>query len=281
MNEDANNNAASSDEQGKSPTYKRAGRQGRNRPVLDNSTEDIKASLTDAQADEAPSAGVATATTTSAASEPESSTVTKKWRPKFFSTIGKKEEAADEVKVDPAAARIARATRARPGEKKSTQEVSSPAAKNVTPAKSAPARAAAQPARRPGGFKPKHLIGILVYLLVADVAGVWEKSLLGANDRVLFTIGPLQVAISTMLFLLTLVVLLVVLARFDLVPRSLAPAGQQRPASRGSSQQTKTTSTTDTSTQPGMKQGVKGTDDDLYQEYRQNQRYWQRKDRKK
>jgi len=30
-----------------------------------------------------------------------------------------------------------------------------------------------------------------------------------------------------------------------------------------------------------MKQGVKGANDDLYQEYRETQRYWQRRDRKK
>jgi len=30
-----------------------------------------------------------------------------------------------------------------------------------------------------------------------------------------------------------------------------------------------------------MKQGVKGTDDDLYQEYREQQRYLQRRERKK
>jgi ABC-type phosphate transport system substrate-binding protein len=96
----------------------------------------------------------------------------------------------------------------------------------------------------------------------------------------LFTIGPVQVYLSTVMFLLTLIVLLIVLARFDLVPRSLAPASTQpRPSSKGQAQRPSNDGSTNT--QPGMKQGVKGANDDLYQEYRQNQRYWQRKDRKK
>jgi len=65
------------------------------------------------------------------------------------------------------------------------------------------------------------------------------------------------------------------------VPRSLTPASRQ-PATtgKGPSQQNKDVPD-DAKTTPNVKQGVKGANDDLYQEYRQTQRYWQRRDRKK
>jgi hypothetical protein len=287
MNQETNNGPTpgtpDTEQPGKSAAHRRANRQGRNRAILVTSTEsesEQSANVSDQEvASEISTAPVATATT----SMPMTDAPVKKSRPKFFSTIGKKEETSETITVDPAAARLSRATRSatKPAEKKPSQEVNKPVAKAVAPAKSASTRASAPPARRPGGFKPKHLIGILAYLLVADVAGLWEKSLLGKNDRLLFVIGPVQVTLSTVLFLLTLVVLLIVLARFDLVPRSLAPAAQSRPASKGSSQSSTSSNNGDATTQAGMKQGVKGADDDLYQEYRQNQRYWQRKDRKK
>jgi len=75
------------------------------------------------------------------------------------------------------------------------------------------------------------------------------------------------------------VLLLIVLARFDLVPRSLG--GAARPAPKGTTSNTSRSSGAGSKGQPTIKQGVKGANDDLYQEYRQNQRYWQRRDRKK
>jgi hypothetical protein len=289
MNQEVNNGATpgTTDTPGKAATYRRANRQGRNRPVLVNSSEDVKAALSEAQAEtdetsetmEAASTEVP-AETTSAGSGKAS---LRRSLPKFFSTIGRKEETGESITVDAAAARLARATRgaAKPTERRATQESSKPATKASAPApaKSAPTRAA-QPARK-GGFKPKHLIGILLYLLVADLVGVWEKAALGKNDRLLFTLGPLQVTLSTVLFLLTLVILLVVLARFDLVPRSLAPASSQSRTAGKGSQASSSSKAGDSTAQPSMKQGVKGSNDELYQEYRQNVRYWQRKDRKK
>jgi len=209
-----------------------------------------------------------------------------KKRPGFFSTLGGKKEET----TDAAAARIARATRnkAPTSAKKETNEAR--ATKKPEPqsvARSTPSRTGgrAAPAPRRGGFKPRHLIGILLYLIVADVAGVYEKSLLGKADKLLFSLGPLPIYTSTVLFLLTLVILLIVLARFDLVPRSLTPASRL-PATtgKGPSQQNKDVSDRDSNASrnaPGTKQGVKGANDDLYQEYRETQRYWQRRDRKK
>src|SRR5579864_2171626 len=147
---DASGRAATTDgqESGKSATYKRANRQGRNRPLLVTSPD----AQAQSEASEAPAAGVATATTTTPAEvAPE-----KKSRPKFFSTIGKKEQTSETNTIDPAAARLSRATRntTKPGEKKQAQETSKPAAKAAVPAKSTSARPAAPTARR-GGFKPK------------------------------------------------------------------------------------------------------------------------------
>ncbi|HEV2581601.1 MAG TPA: hypothetical protein VGT44_12180 [Ktedonobacteraceae bacterium] len=284
MNQQTNNGATPDEQQsGKSATHRRGNRKAGNRPVLITSTEGEQSAPDQMDASEMSTAAVATATTTTSSISDAADAPVKKSRPKFFSTIGKKAETSETITVDPAAARLSRATRsaAKPAEKKSSQEANKPAAKAIAPAKSSPSRASAPPARRPSGFKPKHLIGILLYLLVADVAGLWEKSLLGANDKLLFVIGPVQVTLSTVLFLLTLVVLLIVLARFDLVPRSLAPASQSRTTGKGSSQSSSSSNSGDDTTQPGLKQGVKGADDSLYQEYRQNQRYWQRKDRKR
>lgn len=276
MNQDANNGstpgAQDAQQPGKSATYKRSNRQGRNRPVLVTPTngEQPAAIASQSDIDDALSAASATPIST-----PE-----KKGRPKFFSTIGRKAATDEVITADPDAARLARAIR---GKTASTAKSSEKKQEASTPAKAAPAKSnAARPAlpARRGGFKPRHLIGILLYLIVADVAGLYEKQLLASAglEKLLFTLGPVQVYLSTVMFLLTLVVLLIVLARFDLVPRSLAPASTQaRPAGRGQTP----SNNADANVQTGMRQGVKGADDDLYQEYRQNQRYWQRRDRKK
>lgn len=272
---------------GKPTTNKRSNRNGRNRPVLVTNDTNDQLSGDSIQEDTQEDALNRAPVQTAIEEAPEAAPVKK--RPGFFSTLGKKEEKDDEA-TDVAAARLARATRNKAAApvKKETKEVR--ATKKPEPqavAKSAPARAGSKPAPRRGGFKPRHLIGILAYLIVADVVGVYEKSwLVSAHaEKLLFSIGPLPIYVSTLLFLLTLVVLLIVLARFDLVPRSLTPAPRQ-PATGGknSSQQNNRTPDTDSDgprNTPNVKQGVKGANDDLYQEYRETQRYWQRRDRKK
>ncbi len=207
-------------------------------------------------------------------------------RPGFFSSLGGKKEETP----DAAAARLARATRGRgaaPARKETNKAGATKKQEPLSTAKNTPARTGgrAAPAPRRGGFKPRHLFGILIYLIVADVIGVFEKGWLGKADKLLFSIFSLPIYTSTVLFLLTLVILLVILARLDLVPRSLTPAPRQSSTSgRGPSQQNKDVpgkDSNDAKSTPGMKQGVKGANDDLYQEYRETQRYWQRRDRKK
>lgn len=130
----------------------------------------------------------------------------------------------------------------------------------------------------------RYLFGILLYLILAELIGGSERSLLIANklDKLLFQIGPLAVNTSTLAFLVTLIVILVVLARLNLVPRSLAAlSGQPTPQRRPGQSQNTSNSTGVKTPPPAMKQGVKGEDDDLYQEYREQQRYLQRRDRRK
>lgn len=270
--------------QGRPTSNKRSNRSGRSRPVLvtGDTTDQMSGDL--AQEDTQQDAINRAPTQTAIEEAPETAPVKK--RPGFFSTIGKKEET-----TDAAAARLARATRNKTAapvkkESKEVQGTKKPVPQAV--AKSAPTRAGgrAAPAPKRGGFKPRHLIGILAYLIVADVVGVYEKSwLVSAHaEKLLFSLGPLPIYVSTVMFLLTLVVLLIVLARFDLVPRSLTPSPRQPVTTgKGQSQNDKNSDTDSDGPQntPNMKQGVKGANDDLYQEYRETQRYWQRRDRKK
>jgi hypothetical protein len=270
--------------QGRPTNNKRSNRNGRNRPMLvtGDTTDQLSG---DSAQENAQMDAMNRVPTQTAIQEPSEAAPLKK-RPGFFSTIGKKEET-----TDAAAARLARATRNKTAapvkkESKEVQETRKPTPLAV--AKSAPTRTGgrAAPAPRRGGFKPRHLIGILAYLIVADVAGVYEKSLLVSAhaEKLLFSLGPLPIYVSTVLFLLTLVILLVVLARFDLVPRSLTPAPRQPVTTgKGQAQNNNTSDTGSDGSQntPNRKQGVKGANDDLYQEYRETQRYWQRRDRKK
>jgi hypothetical protein len=267
--------------EGRPASNRRSNRSGRNRPVLVTGDTTEQASGDATQEDETTDAINNVPTQTSTEEAPA------KKRPGFFSTLGGKK---DET-TDAAAARLARATRNKAGtaarkeaseDRKTEKQKPAPAAvaKNTTTRTGG--RAA--PAPRRGGFKPRHLIGILLYLIVADFVGVAEKSWLGKADKLLFSLGPLPIYTSTLLFLLTLIVLLIILARLDLVPRSLTPATRQPAGGRGPSQQNKDVPNDGSNagkTTPGMKQGVKGANDDLYQEYRETQRYWQRRDRKK
>jgi len=128
---------------------------------------------------------------------------------------------------------------------------------------------------------------MVIYLLVADFLGIYITNFMQANklDTLLFNLGPVKATTSTVIFLALLVVILIVMARFDLIPRSFgAMAGGSAgrgASSKTSNSKTKDAPTFDTKTTPSIKQGVKGADDNLYKEYRENQRYFQRKDRKR
>lgn len=199
--------------------------------------------------------------------------------PKFFSSVGKSDKNTTS-EVDQTSARMARAARnsGTTSAKNNAAKESKPAPSQSSTNKVAPKPAPkAQP--RAGGFKTKYLYGMIIYVVVAMFVGQYERAFLVSNhmDKVLFQIGSFAVTTSTALYLLTLIILLVVLARFDLIPRSLgAMSGQQSSQSSRSNQSTSRSENTK-GTQPAMKQGVKGEDDDLYQEYREQQRYLQKR----
>lgn len=281
MNQETNSEAQDN-RQERSTSSKRGSRAGRNRPVLVTPNADSEVTQ-DQPAEEIsdatqPVAEVAT-TTTDEAPRPRR-------LPKFFSSVARNEQ-QQAITANPEAARIARATRSansRPAKESKAEESSAPAQTSAdqTPAKAAPATSGRP--RPASAFKMRYLFGILLYLILAELIGGFERSLLIANklDKLLFQIGPLAVTTSTLAFLVTLIVILVVLARLDLVPRSLAAlSGQPTPQRRPGQSQNTSNSTGVKTPPPVMKQGVKGEDDDLYQEYREQQRYLQRRERRK
>jgi hypothetical protein len=211
--------------------------------------------------------------------------------PSFFSTVGRK-TTEETPEVDVAQARLARATRkagastAKATDAATTEETQE---KQETKPKPTPARTAAT--RPISGFKTRYLLGMVIYLLGANFIGVFESQAMASAglNHVLTTFdlfgGKVIISTSTIVFLATLIILLIVLAKFDLIPRSLsAMTGQPEPARRGQTSNRGKTTDQETSTKtppPVMRQGVKGEDDDLYEEYRANQRYMQRRARKR
>lgn len=272
---------------GRSSSARRS-RANRNRPVLITSTPDtLDQSTQNGNAEDqliSPDGANGTNTVDQASEETMASAPRSRRLPKFFSTVGKSEEKqTTQPEVNAAQARIARAT----GGKGATQTKTSKQLVASAPAKSAPAKPVptrSAPARPPSAFKMKYIFGMLLYLIIADVIGSLETTYLTVNhlNNPLFSIGSFPITPSTVLFLLTLIVVLIILARFDLIPRNLAGLSGQSQAQRKTSQSKSTSEPGGTRSQPpAMKQGVKGADDDLYQEYRAQQRYNQRRERKR
>jgi hypothetical protein len=278
MNQETN--AGTQDaQQDKAAQNKRSKSTGKNRPVLVTSSNDL------ATKDQSVETTSETIQPVEEVAPPTTVEDTHPRRfPKFFSSVGKNENDST-VEADQASARIARATR-----NSGASSANSRAAKDSKPAQSqsnankvAPKSAPAKVQPRQGGFKTKYLYGMIIYVVVAMFVGQYERAFLVSNhlDNKLFGIGSFVVTTSTALYLLTLVILLVILARFDLIPRSLGAMSGQSTGQSGRSSQSSSRSEDTKDTQPTMKQGVKGADDDLYQEYREQQRYLQRRERKK
>jgi hypothetical protein len=274
MNQETNSGTQDT-QQEKATHYKRSRSAGRNRPVLVSPSSDDK--ITQELSETTQQVEEVASTTTVEGTRPRR-------LPKFFSSVGKNEKEGA-VEANPAAARIARATRSTGASSASSRAVkeSKPAESKSNATKMSTKAAPARPTRQQGGFKTRYLWGMAVYVLVAMVVGQYERTLLVAShlEKILFQIGSFAVTTSTALYLLTLIVLLVILARFDLIPRSLGAMSGQPTTQRGKPGQSPSGSDDTKSPPPTMKQGVKGADDDLYQEYREQQRYLQRRERKK
>ena len=283
MNQETN--AGTQDaQQDKATQNKRSKSTGKNRPVLVTSSNDLTTK------DQSVEATSETIQPVEEVAPPTTVEDTHPRRfPKFFSNVGKNENDST-VEADQASARIARATRnsgassannraAKDSKPAQSQSNANKVSTNKVVPKSAPAKV--QP--RQGGFKTKYLYGMIIYVVVAMFVGQYERAFLVSNhmDKVLFQIGSFGVTTSTALYLLTLIILLVILARFDLIPRSLGAMSGQSTGQSARSGQSSSGSENTKDTQTTMKQGVKGADDDLYQEYREQQRYLQRRERKK
>src|SRR5260370_28362 len=189
----------------------RPARTGRNRPELVTSTsmEEVKDDVS--TVDDSP-------TLEESLQELEATAVTPRKRKlaNFFSTVGRSEKAPEVQESEAAQARLARATRGKAvkdGEELAVEEV------KATPKASVPARTA--PARPASPFKTKYLLGMVIYLFGAPFIGVYEQAFLQSNhlNTVLTTFslfgGKVVISTSTLVFLATLLLLLVVLARFD------------------------------------------------------------------
>lgn len=195
--------------------------------------------------------------------------------PRFFSSVA--EKPSDQPKVDPDVARLDRALRGKTGSatppkesKKSAPAEVKHTAKEYTP----------KPRSK---FKTRWIYGMGLYLVVADFLGVYITNWMVANhlDGQVFKLGSFVATRSTVIFLSILVILLLALAKFDLIPRSLGGFGAADKAGAGNKGKASAPSFESKAAQPVVKQGVKGSDDALYQEYRSNQRYFQKRDRKK
>jgi hypothetical protein len=201
--------------------------------------------------------------------------------PNFFSTVGKSEQEASTNESDVAKARLARATRGKTTtqtkKEKSVEET--PTAK-ATPSK--PATTAARPIqqRPPSLFKPRYILGMVVYLVAANFLGAFERNILvsmGAEHTLgklnLFGL-PLTITTSGLVFIATLIIILVALAKLDLLPTSLSAMSGTPPPKKGTASQTRSSASQEgVRTPPApIRQGVQGADDELYRAYRTNQR---------
>ncbi len=241
-------------------THRRPNRPGRNRPVL----------VTPAENETSEQAVQELNNTQSAEAATPMETPRGRRLPNFFSKVGKREQVQE---PDVAQARLARATKGKAPAKDSQQSEEAPSA-GGTPSPAKTTTAPARP-RATGGFKTRYLLGIVIYLLGANLIGSYEKSYFVANhlESNLIQLGPITVTTSTLAFFATLIIMLLLLARFDLIPRSLgALTGQPPNTQNKNSRNTQNTSESVKPAPPTMKQGVKGDDDDLYREYRENQR---------
>ncbi len=263
----------------KSTSYKRAHRAAK-RPVLVTGQKsaplETSASLA---AEEAPATmEVAVEEQPAASSE-----AGRKGGPRFFSNVNKSEAtSSDQPKTNPIAARLSRALRGKGADASQEKEVVREKPKTTT---SSARSSATTPARPKSGFKMRYIWGMMIYLLIADFLGVWIQNWMKAQglDAVVFTLGGFQASRSTLAFLALLVIILVVMARFDLIPRSLGAAmsGQSTARKEAPKTSAKTPTFENREAQPTIKQGIKGSHDDLYREYRANQRYFQKRDRKR
>src|SRR6266700_308479 len=155
----------------KRPKY--TSRTQRNRPVLvtSDSVASEQSAVETLPAESKPPISDAAAITSSAP---------KRRLPSFFPTIGKSAE-ANKPEIDPAQARLARATRSTKSNTQSTKAVSkesSPETAKSVAKTTTPTTKPNTPTKPASAFKTRHIIGIAIYLLAANFLGLFETALL-------------------------------------------------------------------------------------------------------
>ncbi len=196
--------------------------------------------------------------------------------PNFFSRVDKSEQEDSTQNADVVQARMARARKnSAPGEKVKTTTPQDAEEEKKAPAQ--PAARATTSSKRPAGmFKPRHIAGMAIYLLAAQFILPYERLFainMGIEKQIAnFPFFGIQASITTsfLLNILTLILLLYLLVRFDFLPNGKQMAQAQQTKTGGAGNNSGTPSE---KTPPKViREGVRGEDDDLYNAYRMNQR---------
>ena len=201
--------------------------------------------------------------------------------PRFFSKVDKSDQedtaGGTEKEATVIQARMARARKGLVvGEKTTTkkEEVRETPARATT----SPAATRATPNRPPSLFKTRHIIGMAVYLLAAQFILPYER-IFAINSGIEKKLADFpffgfnaSITTSFLLNILTLVILLYLLVRFDLLPSGKKLAASQQ-AQQGRTGTARTANPPAEKVAPKtIREGVKGEHDDLYMAYRNNQR---------
>lgn len=252
----------------------RRSRAPRNRPVLvtgdETTTEDTPPTTESLALDLAP---MTTETETVAA--PVTTSRNPLRLPKFFSKVEHDKEDSSTSTDEVVEARMARAKKSLNGKAATTatEVATTESAKPVARTKAA----AAAPAK-PRLFKSRHIIGMVAYLFGANILLPAEANFVISShlEKNLYKlpVANLEITTSLLVNIVTLVVCLYLLVAFDLLPNGKQFSANQTTQKNGTRTSTSNNSATTVvkTPPPTVRQGVKGEDDDLYQNYRINQR---------
>jgi hypothetical protein len=207
-------------------------------------------------------------TTTTSESVPETKAPHLPHLPKFFSRVDKSEQKEEEV----VKARLTRANHDKVSRDSKASTIKA-YTKNDTKLQSKTTE------RREPLFKIRHFVGMTIYLFGAEFILPYEFALahqLGM-DHPFYTLtifnNPISLSSAIFLNIATLILLLYVLVKLDLLPNTAsAKLRAEQKAREQQSKNRQNAAPVVKNVPPPMKLGVKGQDDDLYQAYRSNQR---------
>ncbi|MBA2681460.1 MAG: hypothetical protein H0U76_24060 [Ktedonobacteraceae bacterium] len=262
------------------PKQPRRTRSQRNRPTLVTSKASDLSSDSEDQSVEPvativePVTPAVSETSTPVAAQPRSS-----FLPRFFSKVDKSDQddlaATPTKEADVIQARMARARKGMVvSEKTATKRDEIKETPKAT-ASTAPARTT--PSRPPSLFKTRHIIGMAIYLLAAQFILPYERVFAistGIEKKLAdFPFFGFSASITTsfLLNIITLIVLLYLLVRFDFLPNGKKISAAQQ-ARTGATRNGNETPAAERPAPKVMREGIKGEHDDLYMAYRNNQR---------